>query len=72
MKPTCRVNIAPPIAASMAATHEHEGLEVRDVVAGEAHAVFLVAHREQQAAELGAQDATAEHDAPSSRTALTK
>ena len=52
MKPTCSVNIAPPIAADRGGQAEHEDLEVGDVVAGEAHAVLLVAHRHQDAAEL--------------------
>ena len=56
MKPTCSVNIAPPIAAKTAASAEGEDLEVGDVVAGEADAVFLLAHRHQDAAELGQPD----------------
>ena len=52
MKPTCSVNIAPPIAAKHRRQAEGEDLEVGDVVAGEAHAVLLVAHRQQQRPSL--------------------
>ena len=62
MKPTCRVNIAPPIAAIAGGEAEDEDLEVCDVVAGEAHPVLLVAHRDQDAPELAV-------DAPRARAA---
>ena len=52
MKPTCKVNMAPPIPAIADAQAEDEDLVVGDVVTGEAHAVFLVAHGDQDAAEL--------------------
>ena len=54
MKPTCSVNIAPPIAGHGGRQAEDEDLEVGDVVAGEADAILLVAHRDQDAAELAA------------------
>ena len=52
MKPTWSANIAPPIAAKIAADAEGEDLEVGDAVAGEADPVLLFAHRHQDAAEL--------------------
>ena len=52
---------------------EDEDLEVGDVVAGEADAVFLVAHRHQDAAELAVSRRTARASMqPSSRTQQTK
>ena len=39
---------------------EDEDLEVGDVVAGEAHPVFLVAHRQQQPAELARSGSSAQ------------
>ena len=56
MKPTCRVNIAPPIAANAAAKQNTNDLEIRDVVTGEAHPVLLVAHRHKDAPQLAAAD----------------
>ena len=63
MKPTCSVNIAPPTAAMARRQAEDEDLEVGDVVAGEPHAVLLVAHRHQDAAELARDDEAREEHA---------
>ncbi len=62
MKPTCRVNIAPPIAANAAAKQNTKILKSATDVAGEAHPVFLVAHRYQDAAQLAAADELREQD----------
>ena len=73
MKPTCRVNSAPPMPDSAARQAEDEDLEHRHVVAGEAHAVFLVAHRQQQRAELAASGSSAHSTMlPSSSATQTK
>ena len=63
MNPTCRVNIAPPIAAMAAARQNTKILNVGDVVAGEPDAVLLVAHRDQDAAELAGDDVAAQEHA---------
>ena len=69
MKPTCRVNIAPPIAAKAGREAEDEDLEVGDVVAGEADPVLLVAHRHQDAAQLAAADELGQQDAADQQAA---
>ena len=56
MNPTCRVNIAPPIAGERGGEAEHKDLEIRDGVAGEPHPVLLVAHRHKDAPQLAAAD----------------
>ena len=63
MKPTCSVNIAPPIAANDGGDAEREDLEIRDAVAGEPDAILLVAHRHQDAPELGVADELRDEDA---------
>ena len=64
MKPTCSANIAPPMRGDGRRQAEHEDLEVGDVVAGEPHPVLLVAHRQQDAAELARRhEARQEHGA---------
>ena len=63
MNPTCSANMAPPMAAKMAADAEGEDLEVGDAVAGEADPVLLFAHRDQDAAELRVPDELRDEDA---------
>ena len=55
--------MAPPIAANIAASAECEDLEIGDAIAGEPDAIFLVAHRDQDAAELGEADELRHDDA---------
>ena len=52
MKPTWRVNMAPPTAAMRGGEAKHENLEIRDVIAGEPDAFLFVADRNQNTSEF--------------------
>ena len=52
MKPTCSVNMAPPMAAYMAAQREHQDLDTRYIVASEQNSLFPVSHCEQSRPNL--------------------
>ena len=63
MKPTSSVNMRAADRGEDRGRAEGEDLEIGDAVAGEADAVLLLAHRHQDAAELGQADELRQRDA---------
>ncbi len=70
MKPTCSVNIAPPMAENSAATQKTKILKFGDVVAGEAQTVLFIPHGNQNAAQLAIRDVATGHHAAYQQDAI--